>query len=40
MTALVPYDFLATLLGDGPAQAMLTGAELPDDRTPIGHRDF
>lgn len=40
MTALVPYDFLATLLGDGPAQAMLTGAELPADRTPIGHLDF
>ncbi len=40
VTALVPFDFLATLLGDGPAREMLTEAGLPADGTPIGHLDF
>lgn len=40
MSAQIPFAFLATLLGDVRARAMLLAAGLPDDGTPIGHLDF
>lgn len=40
MPALIPFAFLATLLGDAPARQMLSSAGLPADGTPIGHLDF
>jgi AraC-like DNA-binding protein len=40
MSAQIPFAFLATLLGDGPARAMLAAAGLPTDGTPIGHLEF
>jgi AraC-like DNA-binding protein len=40
VTAQIPFDFLATLLGEAPARAMLEGAALPADGSAIGHLDF
>lgn len=40
MTAQIPFAFLATLLDDAPARAMLDDAGLPADGSPIGHLDF
>ncbi|WP_164155504.1 AraC family transcriptional regulator [Sandarakinorhabdus rubra] len=40
MPALIPFAFLATLLGEAPARQMLDRAGLPADGTPIGHLDF
>lgn len=40
MAAQIPFAFLATLLGEAPARAMLDEGGLPADGTPIGHLDF
>ncbi len=40
MSAQIPFDFLVTLLGEGRARAILAGAGLPADGSPIGHLDF
>lgn len=40
VSAQIPFAFLATLLDDAPARAMLRDAGLPADGSPIGHLDF
>lgn len=40
MAAQIPFAFLATLLGEAPARAILDEGGLSADGTPIGHLDF